>query len=531
MNELFLKIINMSISASWLVLAVLFLRLVFKKAPRWVNVLLWGIVGIRLICPFSFESPWSLIPSAETINPTIMMDKTPSVQTGIPVINSVINPVIGDSFACVPEDSVNPLQIWISILSIIWVIGIAILLLYTAVSCWRLQQKVSEATILRDNIFQSENVSTPFVFGIIRPKVYLPYKINEQYLWHVTSHEQAHIRRKDHWWKPLGFLLLTIHWFNPLMWLAYVLLCRDIELACDEKVIKELGNEQRADYTQTLVVCSINRRMIAACPLAFGEIGVKERVKSVMNYKKPTFFLVMVAVITCVVVAVCFLTDPVGDRRSDEDSYYLFIGADGVASIEISQPDSSGGVVNADGSTFKQGEKVWLDQFQGVTDLRGVTIRALDTNGKVIYEFTVPEDATTTEILNIVNSDDWLQVPIGFEDSLSKMNGKTYVYEGNGIAGNFSITLFDDGTFSYCEGLASSYIGIGEWEQNGDIVTLTDMEMSGYSRVNHFKVDGDVLIFISENSANFIYVKVKDGEKFHHTSTGEGFNIHSEENK
>ena len=315
MNELFLKIINMSISASWLILAVLILRLVLKKAPKWVNVLLWGIVAVRLICPLSFESALSLIPSSETIPLDIEMAAKPTIDSGVPAINSVVNPVLS-SFAP-PQHvltSANPLQIWIPILNIIWLIGVGALLLYTAVSYWRLCRKVDTAVRYKGNIFQSENVSSPFVLGIIKPRIYLPFNMNGQDLEHVVAHEQAHIRRKDHWWKPLGFLLLTIHWFNPLMWLAYVLLCRDIELACDEKVIKELGNEQRADYTQALVACSVNRRMIAACPLAFGEVGVKERVKSVMNYKKPAFWVIIIAVIICVGVAACFLTNPKQDR-------------------------------------------------------------------------------------------------------------------------------------------------------------------------------------------------------------------------
>ena len=315
MNELFLKIINMSISASWLILAVLILRLVLKKAPKWVNVLLWGIVAVRLICPLSFESALSLIPSSETIPLDIEMAAKPTIDSGVPAINSVVNPVLS-SF--VPPQhvltSANPLQIWIPILNIIWLIGVGALLLYTAVSYWRLCRKVDTAVRYKGNIFQSENVSSPFVLGIIKPRIYLPFNMNGRDLEHVVAHEQAHIRRKDHWWKPLGFLLLTIHWFNPLMWLAYVLLCRDIELACDEKVIKELGNEQRADYMQALVACSVNRRMIAACPLAFGEVGVKERVKSVMNYKKPAFWVIIIAVIICVGVAACFLTNPKQDR-------------------------------------------------------------------------------------------------------------------------------------------------------------------------------------------------------------------------
>lgn len=312
MSELFLKIVNMSISASWVVVAVLALRFCLKKAPKWVNVLLWGIVAARLVFPFSIESVLSLIPSAETISPTIMMEQSPSVQTGVPALNHVINPVISGSFTPAPGASANPLQIWIPVLAGIWLFGIVALFLYSAVSYCRLRRKVCEAVILRDNIYQSENVCSPFVLGIIRPKIYLPYHMDSREVGHVIAHEQTHIRRKDHWWKPLGFLLLTIHWFNPLMWLSYVLLCRDIELACDEKVIGKMGNAQRADYTQALVACSVDRRLIAACPLAFGEIGVKERVKSVMNYKKPAFWIVLASVIVCAVIAVCFLTNPIG---------------------------------------------------------------------------------------------------------------------------------------------------------------------------------------------------------------------------
>ena len=311
MNEFFLKIINMSISASGLVLVVLILRFVLKKAPKWVNILLWGIVAIRLICPFSFESALSLIPSAETFPEKVISGPSFDVQTGITPVDNRINDYLGDRYfegVTVPANNGNNIM---TILTIVWTIGILLLVAYTVISYWRLRRKVDTAVRYKDNIFQSENVKSPFVLGIIKPRIYLPFNMNGQDLEHVVAHEQAHIHRKDHWWKPFGFLLLTIHWFNPLVWLAYVLLCRDIELACDEKVIKELGNEQRADYTQALVACSVNRRMIAACPLAFGEVGVKDRVKSVMNYKKPAFWGVVLAVIVCVFVAVCFLTNPV----------------------------------------------------------------------------------------------------------------------------------------------------------------------------------------------------------------------------
>ena len=356
MNELFLKIINMSISASWLVLAVLILRFVLKKAPKWINVLLWGIVAIRLICPFSFESTLSLIPSAETIPLNIGMDTTPTINSGISAINNAVNPIISQSNTPMAGASVNLLQITIGIYEYIWIFGMIALALYTAISYWRLRRKVDTAVRYKDNIFQSENVSFPFVLGIIKPRIYLPFKMNGQYLEYVVAHEQAHICRKDHWWKPLGFLLLMIHWFNPLMWLAYVLLCRDIELACDEKVIKELGNEQRGDYTQALVACSINRRMIAACPLAFGEVSVKERVKSVMNYKKPAFWVIIISVIVCVGVAVCFLTNP------KQDSYTLRIVVPAGSQEKFVYTDE-------EVSTIRNSIKIWSGDGLGDTEV------------------------------------------------------------------------------------------------------------------------------------------------------------------
>ena len=302
MSTLFLKILQMSVSASWIAAAVLVLRRCLKRAPKWGTVLLWGFVAVRLLLPVSIESTLSLLPRTQAILPAGM---------AAPVQNGAA-PVIGGM--AVTAGAGEPLQTWLSVLAWIWAAGIAVLLLYTMVSTLRLRHRVREAVRLRGNIYQSERIDSPFVLGTIRPRIYLPYRMDSRDRQHVIAHEQAHLRRGDHLWKPLGFLLLTIHWFNPVMWLSYVLLCRDIELACDETVIRELGCEQRADYMQALVSCSVNRRRIAACPLAFGEIGVKERVKSVMNYKKPTFWIILAAIIACIVLAVCFLTDPVASK-------------------------------------------------------------------------------------------------------------------------------------------------------------------------------------------------------------------------
>lgn len=311
MSEFFLKILNMSIAAGWSVLAVLIIRLLLKKAPKCIAVLLWGILAIRLICPFSIESALSLIPSAETVSPGIMMAQSPKIDSGIPLINSAVNPIIGEIFTPEPVTSINPLQIWIPVLSVFWFAGIGFLLLYTLVSYLRLRRKIRTAVLLRDNIYQCETVASPFVLGFIKPKIYLPFQISSQDTEYVIAHEQAHIRRKDHLWKPIGFLLLTVHWFNPLIWLGYILLCRDIEVACDEKVVRKLQNEQRADYSQALLNCSVSRRMVAACPLAFGEVGVKERVKGVLNYKKPAFWLIVLAVVVLIIMSVCLLTNPI----------------------------------------------------------------------------------------------------------------------------------------------------------------------------------------------------------------------------
>ena len=402
MNELFLKIINMSISASWLVLAVLILRFVLKKAPKWINVLLWGIVAIRLICPFSFESTLSLIPSAETIPLNIGMDTTPTINSGISAINNAVNPIISQSNTPMAGASVNLLQITIGIYEYIWIFGMIALALYTAISYWRLCRKVDTAVRYKDNIFQSENVSFPFVLGIIKPRIYLPFKMNCQYLEHVVAHEQAHICRKDHLWKPLGFLLLMIHWFNPLMWLAYVLLCRDIELACDEKVIKELGNEQRGDYTQALVACSINRRMIAACPLAFGEVSVKERVKSVMNYKKPAFWVIIISVIVCVGVAVCFLTNP------KQDSYTLRIVVPAGSQEKFVYTDE-------EVSTIRNSIKIWSGDGLGDTE---VILSPVNKTTETRYTATYLTHGMPVEF--DAEKDTWFKIGVNMQNSTNE---------------------------------------------------------------------------------------------------------------
>lgn len=317
MSVIFLKLLNLSISASWLVLVVLVLRLVLKRAPKWVDVLLWGMVALRLMLPFSIESALSLIPSAETVSPEVVQfDPAPTITSGVTIIDNAVNPSLSESFAAAPLASVNPLYVWTYLAGWVWLIGLAAMLAYALVSYLRLRRRVSASIPLRENIYVCDEVPSPFILGIVRPRIYLPSALDEAQRGSVLSHERAHLARRDHWWKPLGFALLAVYWFNPLLWLAYTLLCRDIELACDERVLRGMDAGQVKDYSSALLACSVPRRMLAACPLAFGEVGVGARVKNALRYKKPAFWVVAASVAVCVVVAVCFLTNP----RTDTDA-------------------------------------------------------------------------------------------------------------------------------------------------------------------------------------------------------------------
>ncbi len=314
MDALFLQIVNMSITASYLVIAVILLRIILKKAPKWIFGILWGFVGLRLIFPISFNSVLSIIPSGKTLPSDIIYSKEPAIDSGISYINERINPIISNSLTPNLSDSATPIQIIAFICSVIWIIGISVMLIYTLISYIIVKQKVKESIKLYDNIYLNDKIATPFILGIIKPKIYLPFNMENGDREFVIAHENAHLKRRDHLWKPLGFLLLSVYWFNPLLWVGYILLCRDIELATDQKVIKQMGSEIKKSYSEVLINCSVPRKMITACPLAFGEVGVKQRIKGVLNYKKPAFWLIIVSAILVSISAVCLLTNPAGTK-------------------------------------------------------------------------------------------------------------------------------------------------------------------------------------------------------------------------
>ena len=319
MEAVFLKLVNMSITAGWLVFVVLLLRLLLKKAPKAIHCALWALVALRLLLPFSLESVFSLIPSTEPLPEEFLYAAAPQLNTGITSVDQALNPMIAESLTPSELTSVNPTQIYSFIFSQIWILGMILMFLYALISYLVIRRKVRISIRIDNTIRLCDHIGSPFILGIIRPQIYLPSDLNPETAALVLAHEQAHLKRRDHWWKPLGFALLSVYWFNPVLWLAYILLCRDIELACDEKVVKDFDPVSKKAYSMALLECSIPRRMITACPLAFGEGNVKRRIKSVLHYKKPAFWIVAVSVAACIIAAVCFLTDPATEADKWEE--------------------------------------------------------------------------------------------------------------------------------------------------------------------------------------------------------------------
>ncbi len=399
-TDFFFWVLNTSISASFLVVAIIILRLLMKKAPKALIVALWGMVAIRLICPFSLESALSLIPSEETI-PTeqFQYQETRYEDYELQIVSNPIYPeeieykMPGD----VENNSIDSMYAYFS-----WLGGMGIMLVYSAVSYIVIKRKVRVSAPYKDNILLCDGIKTPFILGVFKPKIYLPSNIPDEEKEYVIAHENAHLKRRDHWWKPLGFLLLSLHWFNPLMWVAYILLCRDIEFACDEKVIKSLGEEGKKPYSEALLNCSVPRKMITACPVAFGETGVKDRIKSVLNYKKPAFWVILIAVILSIVVAVCFMTNPAGSKLVD----VLDIELPSVSHVGISTVDGTFDTNDIDemgvAAEFVKSVRVYknpVSQSRSENRDSSYSIRVSTTIGHDIYSyFTLNFNKDCTEV-------------------------------------------------------------------------------------------------------------------------------------
>ena len=330
MSDVFVQLANMSITAGYLILAVLALRLILRKIPQNLFLWLWALVGIRLALPVSLESALSLIPKSKPIPADIALSPAPAIDSGIPVIDRAVNPVIAENFAPTVTASVNPMQVVLAVLSVVWLAGVVGLLMYAAIRYFRLFRLVRVSMPLEDDLYLCDGIPTPFVLGIRKPRIYLPSDVKPEDQSYVLRHERAHLRHHDNWWKPLGFLLAAVYWFNPLVWAAYLLFCRDLEMACDERAVTDLHDEEKKAYSYALLSCAAPRGSGLVCPVAFGENSVKVRIRNVLHYKKASAWVAGLVLLITTAAAVGFLTDPV-----EEEKLEVYSSAEGISEVAV----------------------------------------------------------------------------------------------------------------------------------------------------------------------------------------------------
>jgi len=332
MSELFISVLNMSLTASYAILFVIIIRLLLKKAPKVISYALWGVVAFRLVAPFTFESVFSLLPrngDRDPIPQDRIHQQSPQINSGIEVVDSFVG---GTLPAPTVGDSVNPLQIYIQIGSYIWVLGMMALLIYSLVSVLLLKKQLKNAQLIEQNIYEAENLKTPFVLGLIRPKIYLPVGLHVEERSYILLHEQTHIKRYDHIIKLAAFLVLSVHWFNPLVWVAFMLMSRDMEFSCDERVLNKMNSDIyiRKSYASSLLSLATDRHILNGSPLAFGEGNVKGRIKNVLNYRKPRFWVLACSIVIMIAVGIGLIANP------------KIKGIDGLEQITDSKNISSG---------------------------------------------------------------------------------------------------------------------------------------------------------------------------------------------
>ena len=323
MEQFFLQLLNNAITVSFLILAVLVIRLVFWKMPKRMICLLWIAVAMKLILPFSMESNFSLIPSAEPIPTDITLEKNPKVDSGLQGMDEIIHSAPQQLLAPPDVASTNPHQIYLYIGVILWIVGIGILTTYSMVTYMHLKRRVRMSVKMEEKVYECDDIADPFILGILRPRIYLPSTLVENAREYVLKHEITHLIRRDYLWKPLAFFIATIYWFQPLCWIAYVLFCRDIEYACDEKAISGESRDWKINYCETLMHCSVHEKIFSSCPVAFSENGVKDRIRHVVKYKKPALWSVLILIVISIVAVICFVTNPKKNASGLEQSEAL----------------------------------------------------------------------------------------------------------------------------------------------------------------------------------------------------------------
>ncbi len=557
MGTLFIKVLNMSIIAGWLVLAIVLLRAFFRKIPKWIMCALWALVAVRLLFPLPFESVFSLVPSVETVPQDIIYSQEPAIHTGIPAANAVINPVLSDMFAPAYDETISiapetnmeltpeaaadtgetysPVKYWTDIMGIVWAAGIGAMLLFALFSYLKMRRKTA-ASILYDYIgadgkstgnalstyagtenntvessskksgmpvYECDDIDSPFILGLIAPKIYVPSGMDTETLKSVCSHESAHLRRRDYIWKPLGFMLLSVYWFNPLMWVAYILLSGDIEAACDEKVIENMDRYERAAYSQALLNCGKHERRFSVCPLSFGETGVKGRVKSILNYKKPAFWIMIVALAACVIVGICFLTNPKakGDSEGNDMS--------GIEALIRDYDNDKNSILELDRTELHKLYGEPTSELNGL--LGGEDYQTESGEGLMVYY-----DNESQKVSNIdrYTTESIVKAPSYEEDK--EIGGKIYVCtdttvvkEQRAFNNFFHITLYSDGTISYTQPIYSSYLPMGKWYIEGNTLVIKE-DMS----TNYFDIVDGNLVYREDGSNGFMFYDIPDGTVF-----------------
>ncbi|HZX21478.1 MAG TPA: M56 family metallopeptidase [Clostridia bacterium] len=504
MDKLFLHIINMSITSSYVILFIVAVRLFLKKAPKIFSYGLWGVAFLRLIFPFSLESIFSLISiNTKTIPENIGYMQTPQIQTGVTVIDSMVNRVLP---APAMLASVNPMQIWIFIGRVIWITGLAVLLIYGIFSTLRLSKKLKSATPLYDNIYKTDMAGVPFVFGLMNPRIYLPDGLSEAEKPYIIKHEQVHIKRKDHIIRFVTFVITSIHWFNPIVWLAFYLMGEDMELSCDESVMREMGHKIKKNYSNSLLALSVRKRIIGGSPVAFGENNTKGRIKNILNYKKPKFWVVTGAVIVVIVLAVGLLSNPIGNKGENIDAGHVSAGVGnknkGFKTIPLTAEEL--GYFNSD--EFFNGEYM---------NIRNQFLSSLYNIPEKIHLFNLfycgsglGEIPTEAEKSAIVKYNNWDMEPDCACTKISRANMDAVLtkYMGLTLADTEGIGL---GDFTYLEQYDAYYVYHGDTnyrmqvsfsggEREGDTIRL--------SYDDSFTNEGEIVLTLREQGDTYIFV-------------------------
>lgn len=567
MGVLFQNILKASFHGGIVIAVVLASRLLLKKAPKKYICLLWLLAALRLLMPFEIESSLRLQPDLKPSAPGYVQQEDISEDT---IATYPASPAIPDHREfpddvtivvtpnAVTEETVRAVD-YTLIFAWVWLSVAAGLLVYSALSYLRLRRRVGDAVIQSEGIWVSGRIESPFVMGFFRPRIYLTPDLEEKEREYVLAHEKSHIRRGDQWWKLLGFVVLAIHWLNPLVWLGYVLLCRDLEMACDETVVKEMAVAERKAYSAALLASSAKGQAIAACPVAFGEVSVKGRIRNVLSYRKPKFWIVLIALITIVVVAVCFLTTPPREEPQSGDASVappeeVYSEMWGITAY--GEKASPTGIrfcfAQTDESIIGEliyGQAYTLEKWDGN---QWTAVTPVIENGAFTMEgIFLPKNATTTVEIDwewlygtlsegyyrigkdVLRDRDTHTFYVNFgigegygdhladqteealqDAAIAAVSGRMFTYEKSGFGGEFTIRIFGDGTFTYYEGMLSSYIGIGTWRVEEDVLILMDTGLESYTRHFRFRVENGYLYYMTEASDAFTYVDVADGDRF-----------------